>query len=95
MSDTHTVTRSSSSSMPASLHNFIIFIMEYITDHRPEQSDHDVPDLVHVDAAAPIRVERSENPVELVLGGVQLVHAVSLTLKMIPLPVAVTNKNIT
>ena len=81
--------------MPASLHNFITSRATYITDHRPEQSDHDVPDLVHVDAAAPIRVERSKNPVELVLGGVQLVHAVSLTLKMIPLPVAVTNKNIT
>ena len=69
--------------------------MGYSTDHRPEQSDHDVPDLVHVDAAAPIRVERSKYPVELVLRGVQLVHAVSLTLKMIPLLVAVTNKNIT
>ena len=51
-----------------------------ILDPRPEESDDDVSDLIHVDAAASISVERREDPVELVLGGVELVHAVSLIL---------------
>ena len=51
-----------------------------ILDPRPEESDDDVSDLIHVDAAATISVERREDPVELVLGSVELVHAVSLML---------------
>ena len=45
---------------------------------RPEESDDNVSDLVDIDAAASVCVKRREDPVEFVLGGVELVHAVSL-----------------
>ena len=51
-----------------------------ILDSRPEESDDDVSYLIHVNAAASISVERREDPVELVLGSVELVDAVSLML---------------
>ena len=47
---------------------------------RPEESDDNVSDLVDIDAAASVCVKRREDPVEFVLGGVELVHAVSLML---------------
>ena len=47
---------------------------------RPEESDDDVPNLIDIDAAASVSVKRREDPVEFVLGGVELVHAVSLML---------------
>lgn len=47
---------------------------------RPEESDDNVSDLVDIDAAASVCVKRREDPVEFVLGGVELVHAVSLRL---------------
>ena len=47
-------------------------------DQKPEESDDYIPDLVHVDAAASVSVERCEDPVELVLGSVELIYAVSL-----------------
>ena len=34
-----------------------------ILDPRPEESDDDVSDLIHVDAVASISVERREDPV--------------------------------
>ena len=47
---------------------------------RPKESDDNVPNLIDVNAAASVSVKRREDPVELVLGGVELVHAVSLML---------------
>ena len=81
MSETQTVTKSSSSSIPANLYSYNLPFMSSTTkifDPKPEESDDDIPDLIHVDAAASVSVERCEDPVELVLGGVELVHAVSL-----------------
>ena len=51
-----------------------------ILDPKPEESDDDIPDLINVDAATSVSVECCEDPVELVLRGVELVHAVSLIL---------------
>ena len=47
---------------------------------RPEESNDNVSDLVDIDAAASVCVKCREDPVEFVLGGVELVHAVSLML---------------
>ena len=81
MSETQTVTKSSSSSIPASLQYATSRMNKrQILDPRPEKADDDVSDLIHVNAAATICVKRREDPVELVLGGVELVHAVSLML---------------
>ena len=47
---------------------------------RPKESDDNVPNLIDVNAAASVSVKCREDPVELVLGGIELVHAVSLML---------------
>ena len=79
MSETQTVTKSSSSSIPANLQTLKLYAFQWqILDQKPEESDDYIPDLVHVDAAASVSVERCEDPVELVLGSVELIYAVSL-----------------
>lgn len=81
MSETQTVTKSSSSSIPANLCSVTkIEMKKQILDPKPEESDDDIPDLINVDAATSVSVECCEDPVELVLRGVELVHAVSLIL---------------
>ena len=87
MSETQTVMRSSSSSMPASRNSPITMsrisstsILQPIRSqyYSVSQSEVSIVSANHSPPAAAVCVEGGEDPVEFVLGGVELVHAVGL-----------------